>query len=499
MTSTAPGGAPPRVTQQTVHDAWLEWAGGALGLDELDLAQQMLTQLPHDLESEATATARAQVMLLQGRTDAARAELASAGVGTVGPDGPATWAEATLTAVHAARGHAPSMHALLAARSRAVGSDAVRLAYLIAAAAQESTQHELARQAWRDLAIQQSVVTPLTVARFAAAEVAARDRDDPVAAVETVMTQVNNLTLVDPDPAQEPSPVLAASAELRARGDDAGARLLLEAVVRTQPPHVALTAALREVTPQAAMRRHALLATAAFLPAVLLVPVGPLAIPVVALFRRLWYEYVRLPGLGRVDSDVLRGIRSLRFDANRGQVEHDGTSPTGWYGVGGILGLTAGAFAAVRLSEAATASLGPDPVRDGVLWVTALVGAPTLGVLAAVRVVRRRRVAAGHAARARAERQLLASAGTCRCWTSRTITGALAAAYLERHLEPVTDDAAVREVRHRLGDGARVVRCPSLGMVWVAGAIGRHRSPLALRGVIPTTPSAGDEKVGLYL
>ncbi|WP_258724025.1 hypothetical protein [Cellulomonas sp. NS3] len=494
-------------TAPALDTTWLDWAGRAGALDELGLAIRLLATAPVAADREAVAVARARLLLLTGDLDGARAQLASVGVTSAGPEGPRSWPEAVLVTVQAAAGHAPSLHALLTLRGRAGDAQgAVAVGYLLAAAAQHSGNLELAGDAWHDLAIRHGVVTPLTVGHLAAREVHRRDPLDSGTAIQVVWTQRENLATLEPDAAVDPGPVLLAVADLRSLDDDEGARLLLEAVTRSQRPQPALTEALAEVTPARAMRRHTVLVVAAWTFSLLLVPLGAIGMLLATGASRLWTTYVPLPGLGRVDSQVLRGLRGLRFDAGTGAVEHESASPTGWYGLAGIAGFAAGLAAALTGADALTQALGPSTSRDVVVWLTAIVGLPVLAVLAARAGHRRLKVRARRRAGAARIRDVVATADRCRCWSDVSLVGELAEAYLERHLRAWPDAEGPVEVARRLGTDARLGWCPTTGTPWLGGPIGRGGSYVALRGTVPAVPvpappSAPDRapRSGFYL
>jgi hypothetical protein len=372
-----------------LDDAWLAWATAADDADELTQAASLYDTLPADLSTPDVATARARLHLLQGRPDDARAELARHGWHEVPSQGPRTWPELVLAATLAAQGDVRAFQSLLEAASRGMGGPGgSQVAYLVAAAAEQSGQTPIADQAWTALALTYAVVTPLTVHHLAVAEVARRDPHDVEAACRVVATQARNLSALVPGPTDDPTPALAAAAALRSRGDDSGARLLLHAVDRMNPTIEQVAAALREVTPEREMRRHRSVVIALSVCAVLLaVPLGILGAGTAFGARWLWNRNVSLPGLRLTDSRVWRSIGTLRYDEASGGVRSGESSTSGWYGVVGILGCGVGAFVGYATSTAASAALGRDvtAVSTG-MWLLGLVGVPTLALLLTRRV-----------------------------------------------------------------------------------------------------------------
>jgi hypothetical protein len=199
---------------------------------------------------------------------------------------------------------------------------------------------------------------------------------------------------------------------------------------------------------------------------------------------------------------VLRALRALRFDAHSGAVSRGGTGSAGWCGVGAILGFVLGMVLAIQISTAADAALGPSGAREAVVWLSALVGLPTVGYVVAHRVLARLHAAQGDRDGEALDRRTAGSAHTCRCWSTPALSGRTASAYASRHLQPVLDPTVADELGRRLGPRAQVATCPTSGAVWLTGPLGRAGTPLALRGVLPvptTTPPEPAPSVGFYL
>jgi hypothetical protein len=490
------------VTPATLDDSWLTWTASADDADELELASALHAALPPEQDSPDVAVWRARLFLLQGRPEEALAELVRHGLTEAPVQGSLTWAELVLVAVRAALGDPASFHRLLEAASLTAGElQSWRAAYLVAAAAEQLGHQAIADQAWRTLALEHSIVTPLTVSRLAAGEVARRDPLDHDAVTAVVMTQARNLSRLVPPPAEDPGPVLAAAAGLRARGDDAGARLLLRAVVRLNPANPELSAALLEVTPTRAEHRHVAVVVAVTVLCTPLALLGLLGAGIAFGARKLWTLRVRIPGLSRADSVAWRAVGALSFDESSGTVRTETDNASGWYGLAGILGFGVGVFVGYLASESATALLGApnDAVSIG-MWLLGIVGVPVLFVLGARAAHRRFLTSRRRRHEAKEVRRRLAEAAQCHCWQTRGLTGQLAEAYLTAHLEPVRDAPTLAELSRRLGPRAVVGQCPVTGGIWLGGSLGRGGTTVLLRGTVPALPDPAVAPLpGFYL
>jgi hypothetical protein len=495
-------GSVSAVSSESLDDSWLTWAATADDADELTLAGSLLESAPSDRHTTDVGVAHARLLLLQGQPGAALAELARLGLTEVPVEGPRSWSELVLVAARAATGDPVSFQRLIEAASRTAGEpQAWRVAYLVAAAAEQTGQSDIAHQAWRALAVTHGIVTPLTVSRLAAGEVVRRDREDHEAVTAVVLTQARNLSQLIPGPADDPGPVLAAVADLRARGDEAGARLLLRAVTRLNPPNAAITAALQSGAPIKGQNLHRAKVVGASLLALALVPAGLVGVLIVWGVARLWARYVRLPGFSLTDSVAWRAIGTLPPQATSvdGAKASD-RSAYGWYGVVGVIGV----FAWIPIGYSASAfgadALGGGSGLEAILYLLGLIGLPAFLILV-TRVIWRRVLGARWRRRlASTERRRLAAAGQCRCWQTRGLTGELAAAYGTAHLRPVVDGAAVEVLHQRLGMRASVARCPVTGTLWLGGELGRGGTAVQLRGNVPTDLAPAAEAArGFYL
>lgn len=467
---------------------WTAWAGAAAADDRFGLMLTLLDAAPAEDYDLDLAVRRAALLVHDGRPGEAVEALRHAGV-TELPDGfETTLAQLVLAAARAATGDRPSYRWLMARTSRIDGDP--RVYYLVAAAAAGVGDQETADLAWQTLAAGFEVVTPLTVARHAAAAVARRDIGDPVQAVAIAAMELHHLGVpVENDP----GPTLAAVQDLRARGDHEGARLLLHAVRRRLPAVPALDAALAALTPAAAMRRHliAVVAVWSLVPLLLFPVVWTLHVPALAggllvLAVRLgWERWVPIPGLSRTDSAVWRAFRAVGYDPFTDPTAPPPKDQKGYYGLVALLSLF---FVAIPVSLAA-ARLVPDGTMQTGMYLLICLGIPALGYLGARHAHHWMRARA-HARRRTADtRARLAEARRCHCWQVHTLSGDIAAEYLHHHLRSEPFDDAPPSLRGEV----RLGRCTATDTVWLAVPGDRM---LLLRGA---TTTQQPESVGMYL
>lgn len=446
-------------------------------------------------EARWDAVAHAADLLVLGRPDEARGVLDVAGVAP--PDGDAVdGGHLVLAAVHAALGADDAWRWLLTTTSRY--GPAVASARLVAAAADARGDVAAADRAWVEVCASGRASTA-TVARAAVAEITHRPREDHDALGQVVGAWAGATVAVDP--VAPGRMALTVADGLVARGDTAGARLLLRAAAMLTGESTELRARLRSLNPRST-RHHVLVTVAAVLGLVAVtaatwVTTGrPHALPFWGAVA-LWVRLMPLPGLSRAESRLWRGMRGWTYDADRDGPSQGHPHAT-LYVVVGILaaivgwavGMGAGAgIAAAVGGDAGTAGYYSSDVAFFVpLGTTALV--VTLAVLAA-RVVTRH-VTAGRArrrARSLAAQQEAAGAA-CRCWSDTWLRGPLAASYAAHHLLATPIGAPVPD-----GD---VRRCPATGMLWLTGPLAHGGLSVALRGPAATAvPPASP--TGFYL
>jgi hypothetical protein len=477
--------AAPSLPRDEMSRSWRSWSEVADNSDEVELALELLDNV-EDPSGHRHAATRARMVLMAGRPHEALALLREHDIVDLPPHLALSWPNLILAACRAAVGDAEAFQWLLAAASKVSGSpESAAVTYLVAVAAEGCGDQATADQAWSDIVTRYRIMTPMSLSHFGAALVAARDPLDPVAAAEAVTNAASAFDGLDPAVHEHPRLVLDAVANLRARGDDGGARLLLHAVIRCNPPSPALAAALCDLTPAAAMRRHRFKVVAA---ASLIVPLAPLGIigGILAFAgRAVWERRVRLPGLTRAESGAWRAIRTYRYNAATDAVEHVEKEHTGVYGLAGLVAAFVALCVTAAPYEALARRVGEfDASTLHRIGWTSLALLTFLGPGAAAyfgaRAAHRRLQARRRDRRNRvAERQRLALAARCQCWQAHGFSGAFAEAYLHRHLTQLTPDVVpvAPNLRGRLG------RCPSTGALWLMTGVGASPA-LLLRGPV---------------
>lgn len=484
--------------------AWPAWALAAEAVDEPELAHRLWESAPpYGIPPHEVDLGRARSLVLLGRFPEALDRLQR----MADPSGavPGDSGNVLLAAAHAGCGNDGAYQFLLAScrqGATAVPAEHLRLLAVVA-------EH---RGATMDVAWARTVLlevhgaaTPAAVAAYAASGIAARDPDsDAGVIVLTVRLAADALQGLHPPVAVQPDAVLAAASQLDAQGDRAGARLLLRAIDVVTPGVKPVREAIRHLTPVARMRVAALLAVLAFaavegtfivLAAMLDIPhlrLGGIGVLLVAG----WARMVPLPGLTRAESQAWRQLAKLVDDPTApGRTE--ATKPnTGLWGLGGIIGATAGIPLAINLTaDGAPLGTGPDgapPVVLGlVTWLVLIGGLGTVGALAV------RALDLGRAERRGARREaarvaeMVAAATQCACGMRTALTGSFAAVYTDAHLAP-DRRAATPAITHVGGGAALLARCRSTGALWLYGPVGRGGQWLALNGLQRSgTPSTG--------
>jgi hypothetical protein len=259
---TDPGGPPERDLTESVQT----WLNGALMVDRYDLALRLAEQLSSGPGAPHAVLTRAQILLFTGRRDEAVRVLADSGRLDLPDRAPVNEETLTVVACLAAGGDDQMYRRLISVPQQ----DHWLPSYLLGAVAEQRGDQAISDQAWTT-AVQQSPLTPYTYPRWACATVQRRNRQSDVSAVQTVVQVAQACRHLPHDLATAPEPVLAAASLLEARGDVAGARLLITAVDRLLPPVPAIKNRLVYLTPPG-MRRYRWTARALVLLAVLLAP-----------------------------------------------------------------------------------------------------------------------------------------------------------------------------------------------------------------------------------
>ncbi|MDQ1654190.1 MAG: hypothetical protein QOI35_3390 [Cryptosporangiaceae bacterium] len=463
-----------------------DWSSAADDLDRPELALTLLDQTPR-LGDRRRSVLRARLLLLVGRPADAVEVLRDEAITELPAGARASWPYLVLAASLAATGDMRAYHRLLATAARVEPNPAV--SHLVAVAAEHTGDTGTADSAWLSILADHGVATPTSVARFAVAAMTSRDRHDFRASVRDVVRTAASFRHLDPPLAEDPQPVLDAADALCARGDEAGARLLVRTVTRLNPRIPRLEERLRELTPADGTRKHRLVAAALLVGGALLIPLGVVAAVLVAVGRQVWIRRVPIPGLDRTDSVTWRTLRHLRFNPSSGTVNGPKEDKRGWYGLAGLAALLVTPFLIdgpmnrlyLALAASPLASIRSTLVASLVVFL--LISAAAGGYLAARAAHRQTQSRRTDRRRMAATRQELTLAERCRCWQSNFLTGGFAVTYLRSHLVPVGDGPI------ELGGGIRGVvgRCPQTDTLWLHAPTG-SAAPVLLRGSLPDSP-----------
>jgi len=488
-----------------VRAALQSWAATADDLDRLDLALAIYDFVE---PSDASAQARARLLLLSGRPAEGLEVLTGLSSSVVEGGGAPTSNDLLTAACRSAMGDANAYQWLLARTSELVASgQGWGPTYLVAGAATGRGDIAIADQAWTALVRRYGVRTGLTVAKAIAADIAVRDQTDPGAVVLTLAESAKAAESLIHRVELDPQPVLDAASDLERRGDDAGARLLLHLVRRRNPPIPRARMALEAVTPRRDMQIYRIKVWSVLAVAVCLAPLGILGLPLIFVGGVAFRRYVRVPGLGPTDSDAWRGLNRVGYDPRTRAPRHGGGSITGldWLvlTIGAVLGVIGAALTTALLVSVTgvpdPASLNP-LVLIGV-WLTGIAAVPILAILACrgiitrVEVARQRRVDDGLL------RRRLALASRCDCWQTRALTDAMARAYLARHLRQAPADPTLKRLHEQLAGTTTFAACPETGALWLAVGESPEGAVLLLRGPVsaPATQEESDSQAGFYL
>ncbi len=491
------------------------WFRAAMMADEIQLAYQLVVAQFSEVARGPEAAqpdlhrsaALAEALVLLGRAEEATSGLHDAGVRPPGPGEPISWAQAVLGAARAADGD-PGAWAWLTARTADVAPELrLRLTRLVAAAADQRGEPEVADAAWAGVPkLTGAMPSPRLAGRAALAAILRRNREGtPSVIVDGLFEVLTTLRTAALEDEATTTAALRTADELVERGDRAGARLLLRAAAGALPHDRRVTAALRALRPRptaAALLRGVLVAlvSAALVSLGIVLDVRAMGL-VGGLVVGLVVRFSPMTGLTLPESQAWRGLRTLRYDPALGR--GDTSSASGWYGLAGIGGfvatLTAIAVGLSALGPGGTWPLWATSSAAFLAWI-ALLAAGSVGSVLLARWARRasgRRRLASRLATARAQAEQHAS--VCACWEVISTWGPDATLYAERHL------VASQEPLPIAVPGAELRRCPTAGVPWLVGPIGRDARYLALRGVVRDAvddveaETAGEASVGFYL
>jgi hypothetical protein len=495
--------ATSEVLDRDLGEALRRWTELADRLDRIDLALQLIEATP---QSPDLRLMTARLRLLAGQPTQALESLGSP-MSESWMDAGTSADHATAAACLAATGNDEAFRALLAAAAGLAETPAaVFCAYLVASAAEARGAQDLADQAWTSLVLRHGVRTNLTVSRWATAELRLRDSVDGVAVLRSLAKVSTALEHLVHRLESDPQPAVDAANGLLCRGDTAGARLLLDLLMRRNGKIDRLRIALAKVTPKAAMRRYRLLTwtlIAAWMPFIWL------GIIWIALSRvgRYWFrKRVKVPGFGRADSQAWRGLSSLRYDIGTRRAQLLGGQVTLTDGILIIAGAALGFLLGDAVTSALASMLGIQDIGTSLplllLWLTAIIGVPTAVVAGHRWITRRVKAAQLRRADLVTRRRELNTANRCMCWETAIVADDLARAYQHQHLlQASLSTGALDRLDPRTDAKPQVLVCPDTSALWLSVEVSPEGATLLLRGPMPTKPptAPGDLPVGFYL
>lgn len=452
------------------------WAAAADLADELQLAAGLVDE--SGLPAAETCSRRAGIAYLSGHPDVALAILAEQGRADVPADGPLHGDHVLALGARAGVGDDAAFARLVGVGGIVPPSHRPWFLYVLAVAAERVGELALADDAWRALAVDHGVQTPLVQSRFLAGWVAGRDTRDADLAVGRVMEAAGSLRASTPRPWDDPSVTERTVDALVLRGDPAGAALLAAAVVRTTRPDTRLTELSTRTRPEVHRAPTVVpLLAAAVATIAAAVPGLILGLLVVRYLRLRWRA---IPSLTSVDERVWFGIAGLRFDARNERTSNGSTQVRGLIAILVLVGFIAGIAAGAGLSSLQSRWWPDAPVVVHVtMWLVSLVGLPLLGGYLGTRWARVEDVRTMHRRDTDEDRARLAGAASCRCWESAGLVGPFAGAYATAHLRPSTEPGMTRPPAGRT---TLVLECPLSGVRWLATTTESGISALLLRG-----------------
>ncbi|MCB2176204.1 MAG: hypothetical protein KQH57_10385 [Actinomycetales bacterium] len=487
------------------------WFRAALLADELDLAHRIATAPlegggPQDADADLARDAlAAEALVVLGRGGEAAGLLRERGVRPPRAGEPVSWPQALLAAGQASTGDAGAWAWLSARTTDVAPAFRLRLARLVAAAAEQRGDLGVADAAWAEIpGLIGAVSSPRLAGRIATATLLRRNREaEPLVLATAVIDALSALQNAAADDAAALDAVLEVAGRLERRGDDAGARLLLGAARSGLPRDRRVRAALRRLSPRSTFADAARVVVAVAVLAAAVVAgavwhlraAGLVGAGALGLYLRL----APVPGFTRPEGQVWQGVRTLRYDPAVGRADTSGGS--GWYGLAGIGGFVV-TFIVMAIGLTALGEGGSWPAWSvssaGMVGMLAVLVAGTAGGVLGARSLRhalgrRRRARSRAADHALAERH----ATVCRCREVDVTWGPDARLYAERHLVPAPVPPPVRL------PGGELRLCPVSSMPWLVGPLGAGGRELALRGALRevANPVAEDEsgRTGFYL
>ncbi|MBO3089233.1 hypothetical protein [Cellulomonas dongxiuzhuiae] len=454
--------------------------------------------------AEDRTTERARIAVLAGRPDHAL-ELLPDVDRAVGDSVELTWRDVVALAAWAAQGDLEALGALHRVGQGLQGPQSVAHGYLLARAAEQCGQQELADSIWRAL-LEVAPGTMVLRRRVMVADVLGRSTNDAKEATRPIGRAARLLTEMIPRPEDGTAPALDVVRRLEERGDHAGARLLLEALVQMRPVATGVVELRDErATPASWWRERVPGLVAAVVAAAVAVAAGlgvaptwaPILAVVVAAAVWRWWRLPEGTDLSATDAGVLRHIRRWLPDVpdeRSAKSRNVGAALTG-----GVIGFVV----ALTLAGIVTEGLMADAYAtqsariDAVVWPLVLL----LTLVCAAGGQRLLRPAVRRAAQTYVDQQRATSVmQSCTCLQTVGMRSVETETYLENHLQDA--DAEVAALTPTLTDGtASLHQCPVSRTPWLlVRAAGREA--LLLRGTLLRTkaePTPEAAETGGYL
>ena len=503
MTDSA---APPATLDELLR-SWPRWVSTSEHVGEDALATRLVVAAPGDaLDPSAGDTVLARSAVLRGRPQDAVDLLKD--VVLLSPEA-AHAADVVAAAARAATSAGVDDYRwLLAHVSHGRGAPSsypgLRLLAVVAEARGDAAT---ADRAWEELVASGGLRTPNAFARLATAITTRRDREDR-RGVATYLIEAATLSLGAPRThSVDVGPAVSAATVLAARGDVAGAALLvrtLRSLTRdTEGPTTAadLKAAAAVFLPVRVRRlfnaRRAGAATAGAVvgvAATLAWHEAWLLVPLLAVVGALlWNRLARLGPFTVAERRAWGYLAHIRLDGASGTVVGRQRDALG--ALLAVIGIWAGLGAGVGTAAWLQNRAWPE-------WLQASAFVVVTPVLPVVLLVLRDRVRAllvrrAHRRRTAAEeRRSRTESARCACWDTAAIVGRSALYYLEQHLSPVLQVPDAAGALAAVGDGTSTARCPLTGVLWLVVPSGPDEV-LIMKGDM-STHKAGTVEEGAF-
>lgn len=480
------------------------WSASASRMDELPLVSDLLEAAASAGHADDLELERARAAVVAGRPALASGLLADVDRDVL-TAAQHTWRDVVAIAAWAAQGDAEALAVLIRVGQGLDARAALTHAYLLATAAEQAGQTELADSTWRHVATTTNAMTMVVQRRVLVADVAQRSTTDVDAAGTVVGRSIRTLVDALPLPEDGLNPTRDVVTRLEARGDRAGAWLLLEGMAALRPLATGV-ARMRDERASGGGWWHerlpglvAAVAAAAVVAAAALAALSPwvpsLAVLAAVVVWRRW----RLPQgtrLSRVDARLLAQVRAFPPDIPNGH--RWGLRRVGGFLTGGAAGLVLAILVTGVLVEGPLAELNRTRTAavDAVAWPLVLL-LTVLGAVAGPHLLHRtlRQPAERWVADARAG--IVEGVRGCLCTRTLALRSVEVDAYVTDHLRAPDADVAALVPALPSGD-AEVLQCPLSGTPWLLVRL-PEREPLLLRGTLTRVTEEPEQTVGGYL